>query len=169
MRRDALRDGVTPREILRYTIWQILWGHLSMAKEIHTTWIQTAPGRRAFYAHPVGAAKRSLIVVVFEVFGLNEHFQSVAMQLAQNGYCAVVPDLFDGKVFSYTDIQGAMDTANNLDSGVIIEHITQSIDHLESLIAQKRPNKHGKWRMSTLRYYRTFAHAGPATPQFTTP
>ncbi len=101
-----------------------------MANAIHTTWIQTAPGRRAFYAHGVGAVKRPLIVVVFEVFGLNEHFQSVATQLAQNGYCAVVPDLFDGKVFSYTDIQGAMDTAKNLDADVIIEHITQNIDHL---------------------------------------
>ncbi len=101
-----------------------------MTRDISTSWHETAPGRRAFYARPTKSGKHPLIVVFFEVFGLNEHFQHVASQIAENGYCAVVPDLFDGKVFSYSDIQAAMNIAKDLKSDTIMEHITQSIDRL---------------------------------------
>jgi len=98
--------------------------------DINTRWLETAPGRRAFYACPARPGKHPVVVVFFEVFGLNEHFQHVAGQIAQNGYCAVVPDLFDGKVFSYSDIQAAMNVAKDLQSDAIMEHITQNIDRL---------------------------------------
>lgn len=103
-----------------------------MTNDVNTTWLETAPGRRAFYARPAAAGKHPLIVVLFEVFGLNEHFQDVATQIARNGYCAVVPDFFDGKVFGYADIQGAMSTARDLNSTTVLEHITQSIDALNN-------------------------------------
>lgn len=101
-----------------------------MTMNISTRWLETAPGRRAFYAQPAAAGKYPLVVVIFEVFGLNEHFQRVAADIARNGYCAVVPDLFDGKVFDYNDIQAAMNTAKELTSTTIMNHITQSIDRL---------------------------------------
>ncbi len=101
-----------------------------MIDEIKTTWLETTGGQRAFYAFPAIRGKYPVIVVLFEAFGLNHHFQEVAARLAREGYCAVVPDLFAGKVFSYSDLSGAMEAVKSLDENIAMQQITDAIDAL---------------------------------------
>jgi carboxymethylenebutenolidase len=49
---------------------------------------------RAFVASPRDGARHPGIVVVQEWWGLNEHIQDVGRRLAQEGYVAIVPDLY---------------------------------------------------------------------------
>ena len=63
----------------------------------------------AYIVHP-GAQPKGAVVIVQEIFGLNDHIKRVADGYAADGYLAVAPAMFDriGKnlLFSYSDIQG---------------------------------------------------------------
>lgn len=52
----------------------------------------------AFVAWPSGKRPVPAIVVVHEWWGLNGQIRDVARRLAQQGYAAIVPDLYHGKV-----------------------------------------------------------------------
>jgi carboxymethylenebutenolidase len=103
-----------------------------MINEIKTSWLTLPGGQRAFYAFPAASGKYPVIVVLFEAFGLNAHFQELAARLARQGYCAVVPDLFMGKVFNYTELSGAMEAVKSLDENAAMQQITQTIDALRA-------------------------------------
>jgi carboxymethylenebutenolidase len=49
---------------------------------------------KAFLATPKTEGKRGSVIVVHEIFGLNDHIKDVACRLAQAGYNALAPDLF---------------------------------------------------------------------------
>lgn len=55
-------------------------------------------GTDAFVAWPTGKAPFPAVIVVHEWWGLNGQIRQVARRLAQEGYVAVVPDLYHGKV-----------------------------------------------------------------------
>jgi carboxymethylenebutenolidase len=55
-------------------------------------------GADAFVAWPVGKAPFPAVIVVHEWWGLNGQIRDVAKQFARQGYVAVVPDLYHGKV-----------------------------------------------------------------------
>jgi carboxymethylenebutenolidase len=55
-------------------------------------------GTNAFVAWPTGKAPFPAVIVVHEWWGLNGQIRHVARRLAQEGYVAVVPDLYHGKV-----------------------------------------------------------------------
>lgn len=55
-------------------------------------------GTEAFVAWPAGKAAAPGIVVVQEWWGLNDQIRDVARRLAREGYVAIVPDLYHGKV-----------------------------------------------------------------------
>ncbi len=55
---------------------------------------------RAFVAWPAGARKAPVTLVVHEWWGLNSQIRDVGMRLARQGYIAVVPDLYHGRVAS---------------------------------------------------------------------
>ncbi len=48
----------------------------------------------AYVAHPVQSGPWPLVVVIQEVFGVNEHIQTVTQRIAQAGYCAIVPHIY---------------------------------------------------------------------------
>ncbi|MBI3896617.1 MAG: dienelactone hydrolase family protein [Acidobacteria bacterium] len=52
----------------------------------------------AYEARPIGAGAYPAILVVHEWWGLNEHIQDVARRLAAEGFVALAPDLYSGKV-----------------------------------------------------------------------
>jgi carboxymethylenebutenolidase len=56
----------------------------------------------AYVAQPVGEA-RGGVVVVQEIFGVNEHIRSVADRFAQEGFFAVAPAIFD-RVEKHVDL-----------------------------------------------------------------
>lgn len=52
----------------------------------------------AYLAEPKGAKNAPGVVVIQEWWGLNDQIKGVAEKLAAAGYCALVPDLYRGKV-----------------------------------------------------------------------
>jgi carboxymethylenebutenolidase len=54
----------------------------------------------AFVAWPAGAKPAPAIIVVHEWWGLNSQIREVARRLSSQGYLAIVPDLYHGKVAS---------------------------------------------------------------------
>src|SRR5690625_7267676 len=48
----------------------------------------------AWRADPLDGAQRGALVVVQEIFGVNEHIRSVVERYAAEGYVAVAPDMF---------------------------------------------------------------------------
>jgi carboxymethylenebutenolidase len=72
-----------------------------VAQPIDTTRVHIGPsdaGTEAFVAWPVGKAAAPGVVVVHEWWGLNGQIRTVAWRLAREGYVAIVPDLYHGKV-----------------------------------------------------------------------
>lgn len=71
--------------------------------KLETQWIAWRAGTetvRAFQARPAGiAAPIPAIVVIQEIWGVDDHIQDLVARFATAGYCAVAPDLFatDGR------------------------------------------------------------------------
>ena len=61
-----------------------------------TVKLQASDGHEldAYVAQPEGKPKAGLVVVQ-EIFGVNQHIRSVADRFAQEGFYAVAPALFD--------------------------------------------------------------------------
>ena len=57
-------------------------------------------GTSAFVAWPISRPNAPCIVVCHEWWGLNDQIRGVARLLAQQGYVAIVPDLYHGQVAS---------------------------------------------------------------------
>jgi carboxymethylenebutenolidase len=57
-----------------------------------------AEGTTAFVAWPAGTGAAPAVIVVHEWWGVNGQIRSVARRLAQEGYVAIVPDLYHGAV-----------------------------------------------------------------------
>jgi carboxymethylenebutenolidase len=65
----------------------------------HHEWVTVDQGARkisCFIAYPEVKNKAMAVVVVHEIYGLSDWVRSVADQLAENGYIAIVPDLLSG-------------------------------------------------------------------------
>src|SRR5713101_8932230 len=56
-----------------------------------------APGRplRAALALPQATGTRPAVIVIHEIFGLNDDIRRIAGRIADLGYVALAPDLFD--------------------------------------------------------------------------
>ncbi len=61
----------------------------------HWLELRAADGHRLDAFHVVPQESRGTVVVLQEIFGVNSHIQSVARELANAGYTAIVPALFD--------------------------------------------------------------------------
>lgn len=60
-------------------------------------------GRRGYSAVPDGAGPFPAVLVFQEAFGVNDYVQSEVRRLAQYGYAALAPDLFDGETYGYDE------------------------------------------------------------------
>jgi carboxymethylenebutenolidase len=96
-------------------------------------WLELSTGKKAFYASPAQAGKFPVVVILYEVFGLNEHFQQVAQKVAAAGFAAIVPDFMAGKIFSYTDVKSAMEVIKNLRDDELLADIGASLDAASKL------------------------------------
>src|SRR5579862_1879868 len=66
----------------------------------HGEWIDVklADGKmmRSWISYPVRSDKAPVVIVIFEIFGMNPWVQGVADQLAKDGFIAIAPDLLSG-------------------------------------------------------------------------
>jgi carboxymethylenebutenolidase len=60
---------------------------------VKTSWIEIAPGHAGYLALPP-AGRGPGLVLLQEIFGVNEHIRAVAEQYALDGFVVLAPDLF---------------------------------------------------------------------------
>jgi len=53
-----------------------------------------------FLASTTGAGKMPAVIVIQEIWGLNDQIKGIATRLAKEGYVALAPDLFEGKLLT---------------------------------------------------------------------
>ncbi len=96
------------------------------------------PGSGAFVAYPPGAGPAPGVVIVHEWWGLNAQIREVARRLARQGYVAVVPDLYGGRVAA--DAEGAHVLARGLDEDEALSRIGAAVAWLagEPRVAKRR-------------------------------
>ena len=99
--------------------------------QITSEWVQLKNGPRAWYARPADAGPHPAVLVFIEAFGVNAHFQDVAGRLARAGYCAMVPDLYHGKIYEYSDFAGAIGHLKTLNDEVVMQEASLAIQALQ--------------------------------------
>lgn len=52
----------------------------------------------AYVAHPVEGREKPIVVVIQEVFGVNEHIKDVTERIAQQGYIGIAPHIYHRQV-----------------------------------------------------------------------
>src|SRR5437867_7639761 len=48
----------------------------------------------AYLSRPAAAGRYPGVIVIMEAFGLNDHIKDVARRFAEQGYCALAPDMY---------------------------------------------------------------------------
>lgn len=87
---------------------------------------ETANGpTTAFVAQPNNPSGKS-VILIHEWWGLNDHIKDIAGRYADEGFIAIAPDLYRGKLASNPTEAGAMMNALAIDDG--LDTIKNSID-----------------------------------------
>jgi carboxymethylenebutenolidase len=81
-------------------------------------------GTDAFVAWPAGDGPAPGVIVVHEWWGLNAQIREVARRLAKQGYVAIVPDLYHGKVAMDSDPERAHVLMRGLDDEVAVDELS---------------------------------------------
>lgn len=82
------------------------------------TLASSAGETHAFVAWPRGSGTAPGIVVVHEWWGLNRQIRGVARRLAREGYVAIVPDLYHGRLAADAEDAHALSRALDADAAV---------------------------------------------------
>jgi len=86
----------------------------------------------AYVARPEGEPKGGLLVLQ-EIFGVNDHIRKVADSFAAEGYLAIAPAMFDrvkpGIELGYDDFQTARDTMSTLDREHCVADMAAAADY----------------------------------------
>ncbi|PSB00923.1 dienelactone hydrolase family protein [Merismopedia glauca] len=109
---------------------------------INTTEIKLTNGDLlldAYLATPIGEGNFPGIIVLQEIFGVNSHIQDVTQRIAQQGYIAIAPALYQrqapGYQASYTaeDIQQGRVYKEQTTASQLLGDIQSAINYLKSL------------------------------------
>ena len=113
----------------------------------HGEWVQIKHDNRtvhAFVVYPETKQKAPVVIVIHEIFGMTDWVQTVADQLAANGYIAIAPDLLSGMAPNggrSSDFQGgaAREAVSKLDPDQVTADLNATADY-----AKKIPAGNGK-------------------------
>jgi carboxymethylenebutenolidase len=95
----------------------------------HRLTIPTSVGEvGAVLALPAGAARGAGVAILHEWWGVNEQIEVTAQRWADEGFAALVPDLYHGKVAQTAAEAEALMTA--LDSNRAVQEIRACVEHL---------------------------------------
>lgn len=81
---------------------------------------------------PDGGERRPGVVLIHEWWGVNEQIQSIAQKWAAEGFVALVPDLYHGKVVPIGDAKSAETAMNKLDFPRALQEITGAVAFLKA-------------------------------------
>lgn len=88
-----------------------------------------------FYAEPAAGNRAPAVVVIQEWWGLNDQIKGVANKFAANGYRALVPDLYRGKIG--LDAKEAEHLMTNLDfADAATQDVRGAVQHLKQTSAR---------------------------------
>ncbi|HTH51365.1 MAG TPA: dienelactone hydrolase family protein, partial [Pyrinomonadaceae bacterium] len=79
----------------------------------------------AYVAKPDGDASRAVLVIQ-EWWGVNDHIKDICARYADEGFTAIAPDLYRGRIATNPDEAGKMMHELQLEDG--IDTITRAID-----------------------------------------
>lgn len=82
-------------------------------------------------ARPAGAGPFPAVIVIQEWWGLNDHIKDVANRYAGEGYVALAPDLFHGKVTADPNEAGKLMSA--LSEADALRDLNAGVDYLKGL------------------------------------
>ncbi len=89
-----------------------------------------------FTYRPEGDGKRPAVIVIQEIFGVNDHIKDVAQRFANEGYVAAAPDLFykAGKnvTVPFSDMQQGSALRGQLTNDDIVAAVQTTVDYLKS-------------------------------------
>lgn len=87
-------------------------------------------GTSAFVAWPAGKGAAPAVVIAHEWWGLNGQIRGVARRLAQEGYVAIVPDLYHGQVAG--DPEYAHELMRGLDEDAAVADMDAAVSWLRT-------------------------------------
>src|SRR5215204_7686145 len=79
---------------------------------------ETANGSTSAYVALPDGAPRKAVVVIQEWWGLNDHIKDIANRYAGEGFIAIAPDLYRGKVAANPDEASKMMKDLAVDDGI---------------------------------------------------
>ena len=93
-------------------------------------WVDVGDGLRAYYGAPEGSGPHPCIVVYIEAFGVNDHFQRLTQRLADEGFATITPDIYDGEIYAYDNLDGAIGKLKAMDDETVMAQTEQCLDWL---------------------------------------
>ena len=109
---------------------------------ISSGWIKVSNGDLAIDAYvaiPEASGSYYAVVVIQEIFGVNEHIRSVTRKLAKKGYIAIAPAIYQRQApgfevgYSEEDTKLGREYKNQTKASELISDIQATIDYLYSL------------------------------------
>ena len=95
-------------------------------------WVDVGGGLRAYYGAPEGSGPHPCVVVFIEAFGVNDHFKKLTKRLAVDGFATITPDIYDGEIYAYDDLDGAIGKLKALDDDNVMGQTERCLDWLSS-------------------------------------
>ena len=93
-------------------------------------WVDVGGGLRGYYGEPEGPGPHPCVMVYIEAFGANDHFQKLTQRLADDGFATITPDIYDGEIYAYDDLDGAIGKLKALDDDTVMNQTEQCLDWL---------------------------------------
>lgn len=93
----------------------------------------------AYLAIPEASQTYSAVVVIQEIFGVNEHIRSITRKLAREGYIAIAPAIYQRQApgfevgYSEEDLKLGREYKNQTKADELISDVRATIDYLYSL------------------------------------
>lgn len=84
-----------------------------------------------FLARPTQSGKYPAVIVIHEIWGLDEHIKDVANRLAREGYVALAVDLFDRKIVS--KLEEGREVRQTLTEEKILGDLNGGFNYLKTL------------------------------------
>jgi carboxymethylenebutenolidase len=96
----------------------------------------------AYLAHPEAAAGLPIVVVIQEVFGVNDHIRAVTERISREGYIAIAPHIYHRQVqgfevgYSDADLALGRQYKNGTRAGELLQDIRGAIEYCRHRFGQ---------------------------------
>ena len=105
---------------------------------VKTEWVTTKTpdgDMRVYVARPEGSEALPGIIVIQEIFGVNDHIQDVTRRYAEQGFVAAAPEIFhrfERKEAPYSDIQAGFALRQRLSDDQVMDDVNATYELLNS-------------------------------------